>query len=169
MRVAEYLYQFSLYLGMEPEWCNKAYTIGTFHDIGKLKLPSTLLNKAGPLTGDEFEIIKKHTSYGAEIIQQIPGIPSDFPEIILYHHENIDGSGYHGIEGKHIPMLSRMIRIVDTYDTMLNGRVYQNPVSEKQAVEELMRFRGAIYDDELVQSFVEMLNGVNQIELISAR
>lgn len=153
---------------MKPEWCDRAYTIGAFHDIGKLNVPSSLLNKVEPLTVAEFEILKNHTIYGYEILQQLANIPSDFPEITLYHHENIDGSGYHGLRGNHIPLLSRMIRIVDTYDTMLNGRIYQNSVSHRQIIEELIRLSGKNYDHDLVQPFIEMVNEMYKIELISA-
>lgn len=154
---------------MKPEWCDRAYTIGAFHDIGKLNVPSSLLNKVEPLTVAEFEILKNHTIYGYEILQQLANIPSDFPEITLYHHENIDGSGYYGKKGKDIPLLSRMIRIVDTYDTMFNGRIYQKSVSQKHVIMELTRLSGKTYDEDLVRSFVQMINGMSKNILISAR
>jgi HD-GYP domain-containing protein (c-di-GMP phosphodiesterase class II) len=151
LRVGDELYGFSCYLGLEsPE---QYFLLGALHDIGKLNIPLSLLNKEGELTHDEFAEIKRHTQYGAEILEQNRTIPSSFANIVYYHHENINGTGYYGIEDKKIPLISKMIRIVDSYDTMLHGRHYQEPIIQWKVIDELVSLADKYYERELVIAF----------------
>lgn len=156
LRVGDELYGFTNYLGMEePE---KYFLLGAFHDIGKIQIPFSLLNKEERLTEEEFKEIKLHTYYGKKILEVCKDLPTDFSEIVFYHHENIDGSGYFGLKGTDIPLLSKMIRIIDTYDTMLNGRNYQSSVHQFDVITELIALCDIHFDRKLVEAYTEYLN-----------
>lgn len=77
---------------------------------------------------------------------------------VKYHHENFDGSGYFGIAGKEIPLLARMIRVIDSYDTMLNGRIYQHTKCHDVVVDELLSNKGILYDPDIVDRFIQFLS-----------
>lgn len=157
LRVGEELYGFACHLKMEaPE---QIFILGALHDIGKLKIPASLLNKKEPLSKQEFSKIKLHTLYGKEIIANCKEFPLDFANVILYHHENLDGSGYFGLKGEDvIPLLSRAIRIVDTYDTMMYGRPYQKSVPQEQVIQEISSLSGKYYDRKLVEAYIDFLS-----------
>lgn len=155
MRVGDQLYEFAKFMGMENT--EQIFMLGLLHDIGKVNIPSALLNKEGRLTEQEFKMIKLHTEYGQQWVEKMEDLPSEFSKCVLYHHENWDGSGYYGIKGKEIPLLSRMIRIVDTYDTMLYGRVYQKPINQHLVVQEIHSLSCKHYDPELVDSYINFL------------
>jgi HD-GYP domain-containing protein (c-di-GMP phosphodiesterase class II) len=111
--------------------------------------------KAGKLTDEEWEIVKRHPERGAELVGHLPN-HADVAAIILAHHERIDGRGYpRGLSGEEIPLLSRMISIADTYDVMTGRDSYRSPVSSAEAIEELRRVSGSQLDGELVEIFVE--------------
>lgn len=154
-RVGNDLYDFGRYLGIEEQEC--LFILGALHDIGKLKIPQQLLNKQEKLTELEYDEIRRHTVYGAQLVQSIPQFPSEFSDIILFHHENFDGSGYYGKKGKNIPLLSRIIRIIDSYDTMLYGRIYQKPKGHEQIIHEITCSSGIRYDKDLVLSYANFL------------
>jgi putative nucleotidyltransferase with HDIG domain len=153
LRVGDHLYGFADFLNMEnPEsW----FLLGSLHDIGKIKIPARLLNKKEPLTMQEYEEIKRHTVYGENIIKKIAKFPSDYSKVILNHHENVDGTGYFKI--KDIPYLSKIIRIIDSYDTMLYGRIYQRPVRQEEVLAEMYTLIGKHDDKELMEAFCEFL------------
>ena len=131
--------------------------LSIFHDIGKLDVPIAILAKQGPLTPDELDIIKSHTQKGYEKAMQVPYLKSIAREI-LYHHENYDGSGYpQGISGDAIPLLSRILRIVDSYDAMTSERPYKRAVSKDDAIKELVRGTGVQYDPALLDIFIKCM------------
>jgi HD-GYP domain-containing protein (c-di-GMP phosphodiesterase class II) len=155
IRVGNDLYDFARYSGIENP--QRLFLLGTFHDIGKINIHPSILNKKESLTEQEYAEIKRHTVYGEQITKNIPRFPSEFSDAILFHHENYDGSGYFGKKGEEIPLLSRMIRIVDSYDVMLHGRNYQKPVSHNQIIQEFKSLIGKHYDKDLVQAYIEFL------------
>ncbi|MEI2356710.1 HD-GYP domain-containing protein [Mesobacillus zeae] len=156
LRVGDALYQFARYLEMPK--LEDIYLLGLTHDIGKLKIPNHLLNKKTPLTSQEFESIKLHTEYGQKILESFDGLPSEYPTIIRFHHENYDGTGYYGLKDKAIPQVSRMLRIIDSYDTMLNGRVYKAGKTQQEVIEEIYSLSGKYYDPYLTSEFKKFLN-----------
>lgn len=160
LRVGDKLYHFCQYLGCEN--LKHIYMFGILHDIGKLKIPSSLLDKTRKLTTDEFEEIKKHTIYGRDIFLSLHQFPQEYATYVLYHHENVDATGY--FHKKDIPYLSRVIRIVDTYDTMLYGRTYQKPLSQETIINEIISLKGSFFDSKLVDQFIEMLSGKYSLE-----
>ena len=127
------------------------------HDIGKIAVAEEILNKPGKLNEEEWEIIKKHTETGFRITSNL----EDFAHIsheILHHHERWDGSGYpESLAGEEIPLLSRMLTIIDSYDVMISGRPYKEAMTEKEAEAELKRCADSQFDPELVDKFIDSL------------
>jgi HD-GYP domain-containing protein (c-di-GMP phosphodiesterase class II) len=151
LRVGIETFHFAQYLGLYHH--EELFYLGSLHDIGKIRINSTLLNKKGRLSESEFAELKKHTLYGQQIIKNTQHVPQYFHEVILLHHENVDGSGYFGKKEKEIPFLSRIIRIIDSYDTMLNGRIYQSPIRHNDVMKELYSLSNIHYDKELIHHF----------------
>jgi HD-GYP domain-containing protein (c-di-GMP phosphodiesterase class II) len=151
LRVGIETFHFARYLGLLNH--EELFYLGSLHDIGKIRIHSSLLNKKGKLSESEFAELKKHTLFGQNILKNTQHVPQYFHEVILFHHENVDGSGYFGKKGKEIPLLSRIIRIIDSYDTMLNGRIYQSPISHNDVMKELHSLSNIHYDNELIDNF----------------
>ncbi|MEN3283849.1 MAG: hypothetical protein V7607_4989 [Solirubrobacteraceae bacterium] len=138
------------------------HTAGLYHDVGKVMFADRMF-KAGKLTDEEWEIVKRHPERGAELVGHLPN-HSDVAAIILAHHERIDGRGYpRGLSGEEIPRLSRMISIADTYDVMTGRDSYRSPVSSAEAIEELRRVSDAQLDGELVEVFIEKVLATEDI------
>jgi putative nucleotidyltransferase with HDIG domain len=124
-----------------------------FHDIGKMKIDDTILLKATGLSRREFEIIKSHPAYGAEMLSQFKLIKSVIPSV-YHHHERLDGRGYpDGLRGETIPLGARIIAIVDAFEVMTSQRIYQKNRTPLQALEELYDNAGMQFDKELVELF----------------
>ena len=129
-----------------------------FHDIGKLVIDLSCIQKPGKLTAEEWALIKKHPEVGANIIQ-----PLEFTKrersIILHHHERLDGNGYPtGIGGDEIDLLTRIITVADSYDAMTSRRNYRRNLSIIEAVAELRRCAGTQFDPDLVEVFAGIIN-----------
>ncbi len=138
------------------------HTAALYHDVGKVMFADRMF-KAGKLTDEEWEIVKRHPERGAELVGHLPN-HEDVAAIILAHHERIDGRGYpRGLAGEAIPRLSRMISIADTYDVMTGRDSYRQPVSSAEAIEELRRVSGAQLDGSLVEIFVERVLAVEDL------
>lgn len=128
--------------------------LAALHDIGKIAIPSNILDKPTRLTPDEWEIINKHPEIGYRIALSSPDL-SPIAESILMHHERWDGSGYPlGVKGSDIPLNARILAIADAYDVMVHGRPYQKSTSHKEALEEVERCAGTQFDPHLVQIFI---------------
>jgi putative nucleotidyltransferase with HDIG domain len=133
------------------------HTAGLLHDIGKFAFPDRILLANRKLDDDDWKIVRTHPYQGARLVRRINGY-GPVAEIILAHHERIDGRGYpRGLTGEQIPILSRMISIADTYDVMTARDSYRDPVSQAEAIAELRRVSGAQLDGELVEAFVRVL------------
>lgn len=130
---------------------------GLLHDIGKIGVPDAILNKPGPLTPQEFEIMKSHPILGAKIVEAIPFLRPALP-YILYHHERYDGKGYpHGLAGDEIPIEGRILAVVDTVDAITSDRPYRRGKNIEIAVEELKAHAGTQFDPEIVAICVKIL------------
>lgn len=125
------------------------------HDVGKIGIPDNVLNKKGRYTDEEYEIIKAHPQIGVDILSQI-GKLNDVCRVILYHHERIDGNGYpEKIEGKNIPILSRILSITDAFDAMTSKRIYREQTfTVSEAFKELRKCSDSQFDSELVEIFI---------------
>ena len=129
------------------------------HDIGKFILPDRILKANVPLTDEDWMLIKRHPQQGARVVSSLDGY-GPVAEIILAHHERIDGKGYpRGLEGDAIPELSRIISVADTYDVMTARDSYRTPMSSYDAIVELRRVAGKQLDARFVEVFVELLEG----------
>jgi putative nucleotidyltransferase with HDIG domain len=130
------------------------HTAGLLHDVGKHILDDAILKGDTKLNDEQWELVKRHPEEGARIVRMLEG-HDEIAEIILAHHERIDGRGYpRGLDADAIPLLSRMISIADTYDVMTARDSYRDPVSPAEAVAELRRVSDAQLDAELVEVFV---------------
>jgi len=130
--------------------------LAKLHDIGKVAIPDNILNKPGKLTEDEFEIMKTHTQIGYRIAIELVDLQHIAYQISC-HHENYDGSGYpNALKDNAIPFLSRIMRIVDSYDVMVSGRPYKMPMTRQDAIDELQKYSGKHYDPELIKLFMEV-------------
>ncbi len=146
-------------LGMSGEELNDVACAARIHDLGKLILPEKILCKPGPLTEDEFYLVKKHPQAGAEIVSCIPE-SERVQEIIKHHHEHFDGSGYpDALRGEQIPLGSRMLAVVAGYLAMMTDRPFAPRLSQSQAMAELQRCSGTQFDGMLVRLFIAHLRG----------
>lgn len=127
------------------------------HDLGKIGVPDEILRKAGPLTEEEWVVMKKHPEIGARIVAPVKKLANVAP-IIRAHQERYDGSGYpDGLRGEQIPFGARLLSIVDAYGAMTDDRVYRKTFTKAAAIEELIRCKGTYFDPELVDLFVNIL------------
>lgn len=132
--------------------------LAVLHDIGKIAIPHTILLKPGKLTDEEWEIMKTHTEKGYRIASASKEL-QPIAEYILHHHERWDGKGYPGgLKGEEIPLLSRIITVVDSHDVMVHDRPYHKAMSHEMAVEELLRCSGTQFDPQLVSVFLKVIN-----------
>lgn len=130
--------------------------LSSLHDIGKIAISNDILNKNGKLTKNEWRKIKKHPEIGYNICGSSPQLLA-IAEAVLAHHEWWNGSGYpQGLKGENIPITSRIIAIVDSYDVMITGRNYQSKLSKIEAIKELRKYSGIQFDTKLVKNFIEI-------------
>jgi diguanylate cyclase (GGDEF)-like protein/putative nucleotidyltransferase with HDIG domain len=127
------------------------------HDVGKVGIVESILNKNGPLNPEEWEAMKRHVEFGAKLLEPLRGT-ENIREMVGHHHEFFDGSGYpHGLAGGVIPMGARIIAIADAYDTITSERSYKKARTPEEAFQELDRCCGAQFDPQLVQLFISRL------------
>jgi HD-GYP domain-containing protein (c-di-GMP phosphodiesterase class II) len=120
------------------------------HDLGKLAVPDTILQKPGPLDEAEWEIMRRHPEWGAEMVSSVPGLER-LGLLVASHHERWDGSGYpDGLAGEAIPMASRVISVCDAYEAMVSRRPYRASLSTEAALGELTAGAGSQFDPSVV-------------------
>lgn len=124
------------------------------HDCGKIGVPEGILNKPGILDAEQFEMIKQHSRWGAEVVRTAQ-LPEPVVNIALYHHERFNGEGYPaGLRGTDIPLEARIVAIADTYDAMTSDRPYRNKLPHEEAIKALRQGKATAFDPELVDLFL---------------
>ncbi|MCX7754518.1 MAG: response regulator [Anaerolineales bacterium] len=156
----ERVQQSALELGRALGWSPEDLIILEFgallHDVGKITTPEAVLNKPGPLTPEEVQIMRNHTVAGAHIIESVPHLRPAKP-YVLYHHERWDGNGYpEGLTGNEIPREGRLMAIVDVYDALISDRPYHKGIPAEDALNFLRRGLGRHFDPNMVQVFIEL-------------
>ena len=130
------------------------------HDCGKIGVPEMILNKPGPLDAEQFDVVKKHSLWGADVARKAQ-LPEPVVNIALYHHERFDGKGYpNGLKGTDIPLEARIVSIADVFDAMTSDRPYRKKLSAKKAMYVLKESESAAFDPDLVDVFIAVLSDV---------
>ncbi|MGC8491696.1 MAG: HD domain-containing phosphohydrolase [Syntrophobacteraceae bacterium] len=156
-RVTRYAVRLGEALGCSSGQLESLRTIGYLHDIGKIGIQDSILNKPGPLTAEEYETVKKHPSIGDSIVAEL-GLSPEERSIIRHHHERWDGAGYPDrLSGDRIPALARIVSVADAFDAMTSKRAYRRSMSVAESVAELVRNRGTQFDPNIVDAFNDML------------
>ena len=144
-------------LNLSEETLDEVVLLAALHDIGKIFIADSIILKPTSLTKEEWQAIKRHPEVGYRIAASSAELAS-IAKGILYHHEWWDGKGYpKGLAGESIPLISRIISIVDAYDAMTNDRPYRKALSTEKAIEELKRCAGTQFDPTLVNKFIEII------------
>ena len=156
-RVSEYSAAIAEGLGLPEEEVQNIRSVALLHDIGKIGVPDSVLNKPGRLTDEEYQLMKQHTVTGGEILKDIgmmPGIDIG----AKYHHERYDGKGYpEGLKGEDIPFIARIISVADAYDAMTSNRVYRKHLDSETVMQELKKGIGTQFDPEIAETMIQLL------------
>jgi putative two-component system response regulator len=129
------------------------------HDIGKIGVPDAILLKPGPLSPEEFALIRQHTTIGRDILSGSPARVLQVAAVVAYtHHERWDGRGYHAIAGADIPLPGRIVTVADTYDALISDRPYRRAITQDEAVDELRAHSGTQFDPDVLDAFLRVLS-----------
>jgi putative nucleotidyltransferase with HDIG domain len=158
VRVAEYSEKIARKLKMNEYDIEILKNIANLHDIGKIQVDLSILNKTEKLTNEDWNEIKKHPITGYEIVKEITFLKEN-SNAVLYHHERFDGSGYpFGISNEKIPLFARIISIADSFDAMTTDRPYRKALNIYQALSELKKNMGKQFDTHICLCMIEILN-----------
>jgi diguanylate cyclase (GGDEF)-like protein/excisionase family DNA binding protein len=156
-RVAAYSAMLAEELGWQDDRVNDLQNVAFLHDIGKIGVSDRVLLKAGPLTSEEWELMRQHPGISAEIVR--PLFDTELVAGVRHHHERFDGTGYpDGLAGTYIPIIARAMCVVDCYDAMSCERPYRHALSYRQCLAELRRCAGTQFDSEMVEAFLRALD-----------
>jgi len=146
-------------LGRSKEEQHMLRLAALLHDLGKIAIPKAIRHKAGPLTHDEWAVMRLHPEIGQRILEQVGGVFQTVATLVGAHHERWDGLGYPlGLEGREIPLGARILSVVDSFDAMISHRSYREPLSIVQARAELQQCGGSQYDPCAVEAFLHVLD-----------
>jgi diguanylate cyclase (GGDEF)-like protein/putative nucleotidyltransferase with HDIG domain len=155
--VAEYAVKMATRMGLPEESRRALRVAGLLHDVGKLIVPDEILKKPGPLTIDEFDLMRRHVVVGEVLIREVPQL-NEVIQAVACHHERYDGTGYpRGLRGENIPLIGRIIALADSYSAMRLDRPYRKGMSTDRVLHELVAGAGTQFDPALLQVFVELL------------
>jgi HD-GYP domain-containing protein (c-di-GMP phosphodiesterase class II) len=156
-RTARYAVIAARVLDLDAEDYEKLFWAAMMHDVGKLTVSTGILRKPGPLTAYEFDLIKRHPEDGMRLIEPIASWLGDYARGVGEHHERWDGGGYpRGLAGNEISLAARIISVVDAYEVMTTGRVYQERVSHAAAREEIAANSGTQFDPHVAEVFLSL-------------
>jgi putative two-component system response regulator len=158
-RVTEIALSIADNMGLPRDILHKIRLAGTLHDLGKVAVPTEILVKPGRLTEQEFSIIKTHPSIGFEILQPL-AFPQETTQIVLQHHERLNGSGYpRGLTGNEILLEARILGVADVVEAMATHRPYRPALGIDAAMHELALNRGILYDSQVVEACSHLYSG----------
>lgn len=153
-RVVEYSVAVGEHYGLDPGALEELYWAALLHDIGKVSVPESILNKAGRLTDAELEEIRRHPTYGADLLVSLSAELEGVADVIRAHHERWDGRGYPaGLGGGQIPVSARIVAIADVFEALTSERPYRQPLNAQQAMLYIRRGAGTQFDPTLVTLF----------------
>ena len=154
-RVSEYSRILAEQMGLDPERCDQIRIASTMHDVGKLMIPSEILDKPGKLTDEEYAVIKTHTTYGGQLLENVEGDELKLSRTIaLQHHERYDGRGYPAqLDAENISLEGRIVSVADVYDALTSRRSYKDAWSEEDAYREILKGKGTQFDPQVVDAF----------------
>ena len=157
-RVADYSRKIAKLAGRTKQECDEIYFAGLLHDVGKIGIPGSIINKNGKLTDEEFAEIKKHPLIGSQILSSITKSP--YLSIgAKHHHERFDGKGYPaGLKGDDIPYIARIIAVADTYDAMTSRRSYRDPIPQQQVREEIVKGMETQFDPFYAKLMIHLID-----------
>ncbi len=156
-RVSAYSVEIGRRMGMSEEELEKLRYVALLHDIGKIGITDTILNKPGRLTDDEFSVMRSHTTIGGQILKDFTSI-DNISEGAAAHHEKYNGTGYpNGLKGDEISLTARIIGVCDTYDAMATRRSYKDPMTKDYMIEELTRCSGTQFDPAVAAIMIQMV------------
>ncbi len=157
-RVAEYSRKIAEHYGKSPAECDEIYQIALLHDVGKIGIEESIINKNGKLTDEEYEAIKQHPVLGSQILKSI----NEYPDLIIgarYHHERYDGRGYPDrLKGEDIPEIARIISVADAYDAMTSKRSYRDPIPQQTVREEIVKGAGTQFDPKFAKIMQHLID-----------
>lgn len=157
-RVATYSAEIARRMGKKKSEVDNIYYIGLMHDVGKIGVPDSILNKPGKLTEEEWKVIQTHTILAEAILEDFNAIPH-MAEGAKYHHERFDGCGYPtGLAGKEIPETARIICIADAFDAMSTNRCYRDRLPKEVIIDEFRSCSGSQFDPDIVPYMIDYLN-----------
>ncbi len=157
-RVAEYSREIAKRLGFDEKYQEEVYMMGLLHDVGKIGVPDTVINKNGRLNDEEFALIKKHPVMGGQILENITEMPR-LSSGARWHHEKYDGRGYpDSLKGEEIPEEARIIAVADAYDAMTSNRSYRNALSQEKVRSEIEAGKGTQFDPKFADVMLSMID-----------
>ena len=156
-RVGDISKQFGMTMGLSPEMCDSLYKAGVLHDIGKIGIPDSILNKADKLTDEERKKIEEHTIIGRDICKPLNSM-KDILEVVYCHHEKWDGTGYpSGLKGNDIPLMAQIVSIVDVFDAITSDRPYRPAFTKEEVKDILLEESGKSFNPELIDFFINKI------------
>lgn len=165
IRISHYSKEIALALGKSNEWAELIYQAAPMHDVGKIGVPDEVLQKPDKLDDTEWQYIRRHPEFGAEIIGEHKSqLLFTAREIALWHHEHWDGNGYpHGLKEQQIPLAARIVAIADVFDALTSERPYKQAWSTDQAIQYVTEHAGTQFDPAIVDAFNQVTAQIKEI------
>ena len=165
VRMSRYAELLARAMGLSPVQCELVLNTSPLHDIGKVAVPDAILLKPGKLDPEEYEIMKKHTTWGAEMLSGSSFVFLKMAETIaLTHHENFDGSGYpRGLKGQDIPLVGRITKVADIFDALTSERPYKKAWGFEEAMAEIKKSSGSQFDPKFAEAFLGVQKDIHAI------
>ncbi len=158
VRVRDYAVMVARRLGMSEHEIETLRLVAPLHDVGKIGVKDGVLNKNGPPTDDEWEMIKRHPIVGYEVLMPVRLFSPEHLQLVRSHHERVDGSGYpDGAKGDQISIITRVLSVADAYDAMSSNRAYRDALSTQKIVDQIKKSSGTQFDPKVARVFIEML------------